>query len=423
MSTRAQNDVVTVLGAAGARMGRVPHPERNCPAVGRPLTRRAAAAAVILALALVLFVAPGQVAGAHQPSPPASGATTTTVPLRLPAAFVVVDAATGAVITGLNDRVPRPPASTTKILTALVVRSRLDRDTPVRISARAASTPARKLNLEAGETWRADDLLRAMLICSCNDAAVALAEAAGGSLDGFADLSRDLSRRLGLRDGPTLRDPSGLDDEFSVGGGNLISARDLAIAARAFLADDLLASIAVAANHRFVGGDGEVHEVVNHNRLLPLYPGAIGVKTGFTRRSGSSLVAAARRRGRTIIAVLLDSPDVYLQASQLLDIGFDTRGRDLVGLPRLTAGDERVAPSTTTTSPSAGARPPVPISAGGPEPRTAAAARGNSDDFASLPTVVASVLVVAVVAVALRRRQVVHRRRRRAEERPLRWPT
>ena len=331
--------------------------------------------------------------------------------LRFPSAFVIADAATGAVISGLNDRVPRPPGSTTKILTALVVRRRADSATPVKVSARAASMPARRLSLRAGETWRAGDLLRAMLICSCNDAAVALAEAAGGTLRGFEALSRDLARDLGLRDRPTLQDPSGLDDEFSVDGGNLISARDLAIAARAFLNDDLLAGIAVAPSHRFRGGDGELHEVKNHNRLLGRYPGAIGVKSGYTRRSGSSLVAAARRGGRTIIVVVLDSPDVYLQAGQLLDIGFATPVRDLDRFPRLTVADERAGASPASpraSSPTAGDNAKeVATSSGDGD------GDGDGDGGTSSLSLVAVVVVALVAAVALRRRHVVRRRRRR----------
>ncbi|MEJ7583755.1 MAG: serine hydrolase [Acidimicrobiales bacterium] len=346
------------------------------------------------------------------------------MPLRFPAAFVVVDADTGAVITGLDDRTPRRPASTTKILTALVVRSRLERDAPVTISARAAATPARKLTLEVGETWRAGDLLRAMLICSCNDAAVALAEAAGGDLEGFARLAQERAGALGLRDHPTLVDPSGLDGESSVKGGNLISARDLAIATRAFLADGLLASIAVAPNHRFVGGDGEIHEVVNHNQLLGLYPGAIGVKTGFTRQSGSSLVAAARRNGRTIIVVLLDSPDVYLQARQLLDIGFATLTEELDRLPLLTAAEEQArTTTTTTTTPPTRERSSAPTTAEPPAAvpvsREPSAQRVTSSASGAWWPLVMGAVVALTALVGLRRRQVVRHRRRRDAARPL----
>lgn len=383
-------------------------------------------AAALLIVVVAAFIAPA--AQAQQPPPPPGGPPP--VALRFPAAFVVVDADTGTVIAGLNDREPRPPASTTKILTALVVRRRLERNTPVPISARAAATPARKLNLLAGETWKAGDLLQAMLICSCNDAAVALAEAAGDGLDGYGRLARELAGDLGLRDRPTLADPSGLDDEFSVGGGNLISARDLAIATRAFLKDKVLASIVVAPNHRFVGGDGEIHEVVNHNRLLPVYPGAVGVKTGFTRRAGSSLVAAARRNGRTIIAVLLDSPDVYLQASQLLDLGFATKGADLRGLPVLTVADERARTQndsgvTTDDGSSADLAPPAgsveePRAVDTPDAAARTGANATDTDGPSWPLVLGATVLVPVVLVATRRRHVVRKRRRRAADRALR---
>jgi D-alanyl-D-alanine carboxypeptidase (penicillin-binding protein 5/6) len=119
-----------------------------------------------------------------------------------------------------------------------------------------------------------------------------------------------------------IQDPTGLDDEFSVRGGNRISARDLAIAGRALLQDPLLAAIVAMPEYRFTGGDAEPHRVIGHNEFMTAYDGAVGVKTGYTKRAGSSLVAAARRDGRTYLVVVIDSTNAVAEASALLDAAF-----------------------------------------------------------------------------------------------------
>jgi D-alanyl-D-alanine carboxypeptidase (penicillin-binding protein 5/6) len=128
--------------------------------------------------------------------------------------------------------------------------------------------------------------------------------------------------QLGLQDDPILQDPAGLYDSFSVNGGNLLSARDLAIIARAVLAQPLLAQVVSTPVYDFVGPDGVHHRLGNHNLMLKTYPGAIGMKTGYTSKAGEDLIAAARRNGRTLIAVVLGAPNLWQDAGGLLDEGF-----------------------------------------------------------------------------------------------------
>lgn len=267
----------------------------------------------------------------------AVAAPTTTIlpPPPPPKAWIAVDTDTGAVIEGGNERTPMRVASVLKVLTALVVAEHLAPGDEVPVSARAEGMPARKMQLKQGEVWRVDHLLHALLLVSANDAAVALAERAAGSLEGFGELFVATAVRLGMEDDPILRDPAGLDDEFSVEGGNLVSARDVAIAARAFLASAELAPIVTLPEYRFTGGDGEPHHLRNHNRLLTLYPGAVGAKTGYTKRAGHSLVAAARRDGRTVLAVVLGAADPYRSAAGLLDHVFAVPPASQAGLDRL----------------------------------------------------------------------------------------
>ena len=247
-------------------------------------------------------------------------------------AWVLVDANRGVVIDGSNARVPLPPASLTKLLTALVAVRSLDPSAEVPVSERAAAMPARKLNMKAGQSWTLADTLHALLLSSANDAAAALAERVAGSLEAFAPVLQQSGAELGLEDNPVLRDPAGFDDNSSVDGGNQVSARDLAIVARAALAEPVIAAAVGLREYAFTGPDGVPHRLINHNRLLRLYPGTIGMKTGFTRRAGNGLIAVARRDDRTMIAVLLGADDMYGGAATLLDRGFATPRR-------MTAGD------------------------------------------------------------------------------------
>ncbi|HVE47334.1 MAG TPA: serine hydrolase [Acidimicrobiales bacterium] len=262
---------------------------------------------------VLLLLAVSTVPADGQPAP---------VPAVRARAWVLVDAGTGAVIDGFNDRAPLPPASLTKLLTALVAVRALESGDSVPVSERAAAMPARKLNMKAGHLWPLRDTLHALLLSSANDAAAALAERVAGSLEGFAPVLQASAARLGLEDDPVLRDPSGFDDTSAVDGGNLVSARDLAIVVRAALADPELASAVRLREYAFAGPDGLPHRLINHNRLLRLYPGAIGMKTGYTRKAGNTLAAAASRDGRTMIVVLLGAQDMYGAASTLLDRGF-----------------------------------------------------------------------------------------------------
>lgn len=249
---------------------------------------------------------------------------TTPPPLLPPKAWVVVDADTGNVIDAGNDHTPLPPASLTKVITALAAGN-LPPDSPVPVSDQAAAVPADKLFMKAGEVWTFDQMLHSLLISSANDAAVALAEKAGGSLTGFQSVFARTALDLRMADHPVLMDPAGLDGSDGVSGGNLVSARDLAIAGRALLADPSLAPIVATPLYYFYGPDGVHHRLTNHNKLfLTTYAGAVGMKTGYTKRAGNCLMAAASRDGRTMLAVVLSSGNPTQAAKQLLDQGFAT---------------------------------------------------------------------------------------------------
>ena len=239
-------------------------------------------------------------------------------------AWVLVDADTGNIIEASNDHTPLPPASLTKVITALA-SSNLAPSTPVTVNAVAAAAPADKINLKPGQVWTADELFHALLISSANDAAIALAEQVGGTVAGFQVIFSQTAKELGMVDDPILMDPAGLDGTEGVDGGNRVSARDLAIAGRALLADPYLAGIVATQIYNFVGPGNVQHRLVSHDlAFLSSYPGAIGIKTGFTDLAGTCLMAAARRDGRTMLAVVLNSANPTAAAKVLLDQGFAT---------------------------------------------------------------------------------------------------
>jgi D-alanyl-D-alanine carboxypeptidase len=233
---------------------------------------------------------------------------------------ILVDAATGEVLWGRRSRTPAPPASLTKMLTALAVRASLDLDALTVASRKAAAQPARRLAMRRGQKLTVDQALKALMIVSANDVAVMLAEAAGGSVARFARAMDAESARLGLR-ASSWRNPHGLDAR-----GHRSTAFDLAILTRAVLRDPWLAKVVRKRHAAFVSPSGRRHSLTARSRFLLGYRGAVGVKTGFTDDAGHCLAAAATRGGRTLIAVVLHSPDNAADAGRMLDWGFG-RGR------------------------------------------------------------------------------------------------
>jgi D-alanyl-D-alanine carboxypeptidase (penicillin-binding protein 5/6) len=233
------------------------------------------------------------------------------------AAAVLMDVRTGQVLYAIAPHRPLPPASTTKILTAVLVLERLPVSATVTISARAAAQrDGATVGLHPGEQWTVDDLLHAMLLRSANDAAVALAEAAAGSVEQFVAFMNARAHHLGARRS-RFATPHGLDapDHYS-------TAYDLALIARYALHHPVFASLVRTRTWVLRRPGREPQELVTTNRFLARYEGADGVKTGWTSRSGPCLVASATRDGWQLLAVVLNSPDVVSAAERLLDYGF-----------------------------------------------------------------------------------------------------
>ncbi len=287
-----------------------------------PMRRPRRLAAIAGAAALVATTL-----GAFTITPAAIGVAGA-APLASPAADIVVDATSGRILIADSIHQPVHPASTAKIMTALTAVERLCPNQTVTANAQAATVETMRIGLPVGHPWPFDQMMASMMMVSANDAAYAFANTIGGNLDGFAKDLAATAKQLGLRDS-TLGDPAGLDDETSYKGGPFMSAYDLAIATRNALTVPEIAKWAAMHQYSFTDPTGVAHNLVNHNKMLPGggadYLGAIGFKTGFTQRSQHTLVAAATRNGRTLIAVVLGVPDSgYQEAASLLDAGFAT---------------------------------------------------------------------------------------------------
>lgn len=230
---------------------------------------------------------------------------------------VLIHPASGSVLFEKNADVRRPIASTTKIMTALTVLSReKDLERPFTIPKEATGIEGSSLYLRAGETLTVRELLYGLMLASANDAATALAYAAAGSVPAFADLMNETAREIGLSDSH-FANPHGLDDPE-----HYSTARDLARLTAAALENDPFKEIVAVRRYSIAGPDGSIRNLSNHNKLLSLYPDCIGVKTGFTKKSGRCLVSAAERDGITLIAVTLNDPNDWNDHIALFDHGF-----------------------------------------------------------------------------------------------------
>ena len=269
--------------------------------------RRIGRKAMALALAAVLAL----------PGISAQGAQ---VAVTAPAA-VLMEASTGQVLfeKGAHDR--RACASITKVMTLLLTFEALEAgelslDQELTASAHAASMGGSDIWLEEGERMTVDDLLKATVIMSANDAAVVLAEAVSGSEEAFVARMNERAGELGMED-TVFKNCNGLDEE-----GHLTSAYDVAVMSRALLTHEKIRDYTLTWMDSVRNGETQL---VNTNKLIRSYQGITGLKTGTTGQAGSCISATAQREGMELIAVVLgaESTDLRFQdAKALLDYGF-----------------------------------------------------------------------------------------------------
>ncbi len=243
------------------------------------------------------------------------------------AAYILIDPATGETLAARAPDRELPMASTTKIMTALVVLRHADLDDRITVPPAADAIEGSTGMLEAGETVSVRDLLTALLVPSGNDAAVTLAQGVGGSQAGFVALMNQEAASLGLTH-THYANPHGLDAP-----GHHSSVRDMVRLGCAAMQDPVFRSIVGARRARIAGPGGEgVRLYESENELLDIDPDADGIKTGMTDGAGYSLVAHARRArlGTELYAAIIGEPSSYARArdaKRLLDWGFSRYAR------------------------------------------------------------------------------------------------
>src|SRR5271156_6640997 len=238
--------------------------------------------------------------------------------------YLVVDVDSDQVLMENEATAPWYPASLTKLMTVYVAldavrNGKLTLDTPLIMSARAARMAPSKMGFRPGTEVTLDNALKMLMVKSPNDVAVMIAEGISGSVEAFADEMNAAAQRLGLKESHFVN-PNGLHDP-----NHYSSARDMAIIGRALFKEfpdhaDLFDIGAIQLGNQII---------LNHNGLLGRYPGADGMKTGFTCPAGWNVVASATRNGRRLIVVVMGSPSPRqrnLMASELFDRGFAVSG-------------------------------------------------------------------------------------------------
>ena len=233
---------------------------------------------------------------------------------------IVIEASTRQVVFEKDADTRRPMASTTKIMTALVALESGDITREITVDAAAAGVEGSSIYLKAGDKITLESLLWALMLESANDAAAAIAIGVAGSIEAFAELMNAKAAELGLAN-THFTNPHGLSDDE-----HYTTARDLAKLTAAAMENETFCEIVSTDKYRIAYSD-TARSLHNHNKMLHLYDGAVGVKTGFTKVSGRCLVSAAERDGMTLIAVTLGAPNDWDDHTAMLDLGFSSLER------------------------------------------------------------------------------------------------
>lgn len=225
---------------------------------------------------------------------------------------VLMDADSGRILYGKNEKEKLPMASTTKIMTCILALENGDMEEKVTVSAYAAAQPKVHLGMYQGQEFRLGDLLYSLMLESHNDAAVAIAEHVGGSVEGFAAMMNRKAEELGCRDTFFIT-PNGLDASVNDGGAGKVhstTAADLARIMKYCIGDspksEEFLQVTRTRNYTFADTEGKrTYSCVNHNAFLTMMDGALSGKTGFTNNAGYCYVGALQRDGKTFVVALL----------------------------------------------------------------------------------------------------------------------
>lgn len=231
--------------------------------------------------------------------------------------YCLMDARDHSILCEKNASLSLPMASTTKIMTAVVILSRCDLNQLVEVSPEAVGIEGSSMYLSAGEKISVRGLLYGLMLESANDAAAALAIHAAGSVETFAEWMNELAREIGMTDS-AFCNPSGLSQE-----GHHASARDLALLMSYAMRDPVFREITSSKTYRLpMEKEGEYRYLSNHNRLLDRYEHCIGGKTGYTLAAGRCLVSVSQRNGVELVAVTMNDRNDWNDHIALYEYGF-----------------------------------------------------------------------------------------------------
>ncbi len=245
--------------------------------------------------------------------------------------WIVADLDSGQVLAGRDSDVAHPPASTIKVLLALVALDQVNLDATVVADVADTQVECNCVGIKAGRTYTARQLLDALLLVSGNDAANTLAHMMGGA-DATVGMMNAKAAELGAVN-THASTPSGLDGPHGPGAS---TAHDLAVLFRAAMANPVFAQITAEPSAMFPGDNGD-HPIANQDELLARYPGAIGGKTGFTSAARKTFVGAAARGNRRLVIAMMfgvvreGGPTYWDQAASLFDWGFGLNPAASVG--------------------------------------------------------------------------------------------
>lgn len=229
---------------------------------------------------------------------------------------VLIEASSGKILFSRECEKRMKPASTTKILTAITALENSSLNEVVEFSDNAASTEGSSIYAEAGEKYFMEDLISGLLMNSGNDASVAIAEHISGDIKKFAALMNKKAYECGAINSNFVN-PSGLDDE-----NHYTTAYDLALISAAAMENENFRNAVKTKTAVITTTDGKKKYLKNHNRLLSEYKDCDGVKTGFTKASGRTLVSSAKRNDMRLIAVTMNAHDDWNDHKKMLDYGF-----------------------------------------------------------------------------------------------------
>lgn len=238
---------------------------------------------------------------------------------------ILMDGETGEILYEKNANTKAYPASTTKIMTALLTIDRVeelhsDLKQKVKIPADAVGVEGSSIYLAPGEAVSIEDLLYGLMLRSGNDAAVALSDIIGGNQEHFVELMNAKAKALGCKN-THFMNPNGLYDD-----NHYTTAYDMAVIAREAMQNETFRQISGAENWQASREPDKYNTFYNKNKVVHQYKGGNGIKIGYTKASGRTLVASAERDGRLLICVVMNAPDWFNDAYALMDYGFGDDG-------------------------------------------------------------------------------------------------